>query len=169
MWLKVSDDFGVEARDLSDAAFRTHVEGLLWVMARETGGFLHQKDVARFAESDRRDAAVRELLEEEYWVPEGSGYRIVHHMEHQIEPEVASAKRRKAAERQRRHRAKAAGLPEPPSRGGSRRDGPGDATRDPGRVRTGRDGTSRGGAQLGEGDEDWPAVVGPGMKPSRRS
>ncbi len=60
-WAKLSDSFGDEVAGLSDAAFRTHVEALLWTMRRETDGHLAERDVRRFAETADPAAAVQEL------------------------------------------------------------------------------------------------------------
>ena len=143
-WLKTSDDFGDQCAGLSDAAFRTHVEGLLWVMRRETGGQLDRRDVRRFAETANPDKAVQELVDHGFWTATGSGYQIQHHMEHQPDPETLAARRANDAERQARRRRKAAGL-DTTSQRESRRDTPRDVTRDdprdPGRDGSGLDGT----------------------------
>lgn len=132
-WLKLSDDFGDQCADLSSDAFRTHVEGLLWTMRRETGGRLSVRDVSRFSEVDDPDAAVRELLAAGFWREAAGGYEVVHHIEHQPEPDVIARRRQATAERVRRHRRKRAGLDaEPVGNGVTER-----VTRDG----TGRDGT----------------------------
>lgn len=161
-WTKLSDDFGDECADLSDAAFRTHTEGLLWTMRRETGGAVTTRDVSRFAESADWREAVTELVTRGFWDQYDNGFLIQHHMQHQPEVEVLAARRRNDAERQRRKRRKAAGLVddprEPREAGGSSKpeanasqdmsrrdsdrdsqvDDPRDHPRDPGRVGTGR-------------------------------
>lgn len=109
-WTKLGDEFSVECRDLSDAAFRTHVEGLLWVMKRETGGYLETREVRRFAESPHAEMALTELVSVGWWSIDGQGYRINHHMEHQPEPDLLAKRREAAAERQRRFKRKKAGL-----------------------------------------------------------
>ncbi len=111
-WLKISDDFGDDCArgGLSDSAFRTHVEGLIWTMRRETGGQLSERDVARFAESTQAPAAVRELCDTGFWQRTPDGYQLRHAMEHQPDPEVLSARREATARRVTRHRRKAAGL-----------------------------------------------------------
>lgn len=109
-WTKLSDDFSDECRHLSDAAFRTHAEGLLWAMRRETGGYLTSRDIARFAESPHAEMAVTELVACGWWSVEGQGYRINHHMEHQPEPDVLAKRRELTADRVRKHRRKKAGL-----------------------------------------------------------
>lgn len=110
-WTKLSDDFSDDCRELSDSAFRTHVEGLLWSMRRETGGYLSVRDVVRFSESPHAEMAVVELVACGWWSIDGQGYRINHHMEHQPEPDVIAKRRADTADRVRKHRRKKAGLP----------------------------------------------------------
>ena len=110
-WTKLSDDFSDHCSELSDAAFRTHVEGLLWTMRRETGGFIASRDVKRFTESPHAEAAIAELVACGWWSIERQGYRINHHMEHQPEPALIAKRRDLTAERVRRHRFKKAGMP----------------------------------------------------------
>lgn len=111
-WLKLSDDFpdALARVGLSDAAFRTHVEALCWVMRRETGGRLSERDVRRACESTEVAHAVDELVDAGFWDRTPDGYVVAHHMEHQIEPEVLLHRRAQNAARQRRHRRKKAGL-----------------------------------------------------------
>jgi hypothetical protein len=129
-WVKLSDDFGERAArtGLSDAAFRTHIEALLWTMRRETGGWIHSRDIPRFAETKDPEAAVEELVGLGWWdypaiddrYPKDDPdrdpgadpglFRIVASMDDQPEPEVIEARRRKTAERVRQHRRKMAGL-----------------------------------------------------------
>lgn len=135
-WTKLSDDFSDQCRDLTDAAFRTHVEGLLWTMRRETGGQISHRDLLRFAECADPETAVAELVAVGWWSTTPGGWQIQHHMEHQPEPDVIDARRRLAAERQRRKRRRYAKVDRQPSS----RDDPRDDPRDPGRVGTGRDG-----------------------------
>lgn len=115
-WLKLSDSFGDECADaeLSDAAFRTHVEGLLWTMRRESGGRLTARDVKRFAETNCPDVAVVELIRAGFWTETASGHAVVHHMDQQAEPKILAQRRKLAADRQRGVRRRKARLdPEP--------------------------------------------------------
>jgi len=111
-WLKLSDDFADECAEagLSDAAFRTHVEGLLWTMRRESGGRLTPRDVKRFAETDDPDAAVAELAGVGFWADTTGVIAVVHHMDQQVEPRVLAQRRKLATERQRSVRYRKAGL-----------------------------------------------------------
>jgi hypothetical protein len=139
-WTKISDNFAEQCADLSDAAFRTHVEGLIWAMKRESGGMMTKRDVDRLAESEHAHEAVAELVERRFWTQLDNGYRIEHHMEHQPEPDVIAARRSLDAERQRRARRKKVGLDSTPSRRDVTRDETRDHPRDPGRVGSGRNG-----------------------------
>lgn len=114
-WTKLSDAFGDECASLSDAAFRTHVEALLWIMRRETGGVISDRDVLRFAETENPDEAIAELIACGFWTrstrrTRGVTYHVMHHMEHQDDPELTRVRREKAAERSRNWRRKRAGL-----------------------------------------------------------
>jgi hypothetical protein len=112
-WTKLSDDFSDECHSLSDAAFRSHIEGLIWTMRRETDGYITPHDVKRFAESPHAQMAVDELVACGWWEIDGQGYRIRHHMEHQPEPDLIARRREQTAERQKRFRRKKAGLESP--------------------------------------------------------
>lgn len=133
-WTKLGDEFSDECADLSDAAFRTHTEGLIWTMRRETGGYIDARHLKRFAESPHVNAAVDELVACGWWSIERQGYRINHHMEHQPEPELIAKRREMTNERVRKHRLKKAGLSpsngvsERVTRDGSGRDGSGTPT-----------------------------------------
>jgi hypothetical protein len=113
-WLKLSDDFGDDCARvaLSDAAFRTHVEALLWSMRRENRGHLDDRDVRRFAETTNSFRAINELLAVGFWVQDGAGYRVLHAMDLQIEPDLLEHRRKLTAERMRRMRRRKAGLSE---------------------------------------------------------
>jgi hypothetical protein len=109
-WTKLSDDFADDCArvGLSDAAMRTHVEGLLWTMRRETGGRLDALDIRRCVETANAAAAIAELLAVGFWEQIQGGYLIRHHMEHQPEPDLVAKRRENDAERQRRKRRKQA-------------------------------------------------------------
>jgi hypothetical protein len=158
-WLKLSDDYADElARfGLSDAAFRTHTEALGWVMRRETGGQITDRDVSRFAESRDVSRAIPDLCDLGLWERTPGGYTVRHHMEHQPEPDVLAARRTATAKRVQRHRRKAAGLapeenPSPSRNGVSER-----VTRDG----TGRDGTGNSTPLIKERQEPDHGVMDP--------
>ncbi len=169
MWTKVSDDYGDQCArlGLSDAAFRTHLEALLWTMRRESGGNIEERDVRRFAESPLVDAAVQELVDLGCWTKTQEGFRLNLHMEHQIEPEVIARRRESAAIRQRRKRRKDAGLQDQghASHRDERGDPPGDNPRDSGRDWTGLDGAGRAQLEKGYQVNDCPKCSECGMDP----
>lgn len=164
-WLKLGEEFVVEAAnaDLSDAAFRTHVEGLAWALDRENDGLFSVREVRRFAESPDASAAVKELLDAGFWAQESpTEIRIVHHMAEQPSAANLADRRHNNAIRQRRKRELDAltaqghtpesaervlaerGIPAPKvSRRESRRDKPRDETRDPERSGAERNGSER--------------------------
>jgi hypothetical protein len=136
-WLKLSDDFADECArvNLSDAAFRLHVEGLGWVMRRETGGSITQTDLRRFAETVDVRGAVQELCDVGFWTATSRGFVLNHHMQHQPEPDLLAARRTATAERVRKHRRTRAGL----------KDDAGNAVTPPATERVTRDGSGRDG------------------------
>jgi hypothetical protein len=112
VWLKLSDDFADDCAraGLSDAAFRTHVEGLLWCMRRETGGLLDSVAIRRAVETHAVDAAVAELVGAGFWSVWGDGWIVRHGMGDQPEPDLIARRRELTAERVRSHRRKRAGM-----------------------------------------------------------
>ena len=110
VWVKLSDDFPIKLAELglSDAAFRTHVEGLCWVMKRENGGAVSEKALKQFAETDHREIAVQELIARGIWAKTTDGYQILDHMDLQIEPEVLATRRQKDAAKHKAQRMRVA-------------------------------------------------------------
>jgi hypothetical protein len=98
-----------EVSRLSDAAVRTHVEGLLYVMGRETGGRIPKQALGWFAGTED-PGAVAELLDCGFWRDHGDAYEVVHHMDHQRAPDELARTRKLTAARQRRWRRKTADL-----------------------------------------------------------
>jgi hypothetical protein len=106
VWAKLDDAYGDDCARLSDAAFRTHTEGLGWTMRRVTEGHITARDLRRFAETADPETAVAELTECGWWKdhPGGDGWQIVHDMDHQRTREQIEADRAATADRQRRWR-----------------------------------------------------------------
>jgi len=150
-WTKLSEDFPEDCArvGLSDAAVRTHLEGLVWAMRRENDGRLYTRDLGRLADTSDPMAAAAELVAVGFWTQLPDGWQIEHQMEHQPESDVIAARRELSAERQRRKRRKAAGLPDPDPDGDSllprdnTRDDQRDDTRDPERSGTERNGSEQ--------------------------
>jgi hypothetical protein len=146
-WTKLGDEFPAAARNLSDGAFRTHVEALTWSSSRLLDLMIPKHEVRRFAETLDPDTAVEELLDAGWWQDCGdAGWYIgCRFAEWQLERSVIDHRRALAAERQRRKRLHASGdhslCTETCSvTRDSPRDVARDDTRDPGRGGSGRGG-----------------------------
>lgn len=83
-WSKLSDDFSDDCWTLSDQAFRTHVEGLVWSNRKLLDCRIPKADVRRFA---KHPEAVAELVDVGWWSDEGDHYLIRHHARYQREKE----------------------------------------------------------------------------------
>ena len=79
-WTKISDDFTDDTWTLSDAAFRLHVDGLVWSNRKLLDLRIPKEEVRRFA---KHPDAVDELLDGNWWRDEGDAYVIVHHSRYQ--------------------------------------------------------------------------------------
>lgn len=141
-WTKIGDEFSDAARDLTDAAYRTHTEALLWSNRRLMDLVIPKRDLKRFAETADPDTAAKELIETGWWQDCGDEWWIgCRFADCQLERSVVERKREQSAVTTRRHRLHKAGdhsLCNP-----SRCDSAGDASPDvsPG---TGRDGSGTG-------------------------
>jgi hypothetical protein len=87
-WTKLSDDFSDDCWELSDAAYRLHVEGLNWTMRKLNSGRLAKDEMLRWA---KRPGAAEELVARGYWRDEGNYFAIVHHIGYQREPDKVLA------------------------------------------------------------------------------
>jgi hypothetical protein len=79
-WSKLSDDFSDDCWELSDAAVRLHVEGLVWSNRKLLDLRLAKADMVRWA---KRPAAASELVAAGWWRDTGNHYAIVHHAAYQ--------------------------------------------------------------------------------------
>lgn len=84
-WTKLSDDFSDDCWTLSDAAFRLHIEGLVWSNRKLLDCVLRKDELRRWA--SRPDAA-QELLDAGWWVDNGDTYTIRHHATYQRDREA---------------------------------------------------------------------------------
>jgi hypothetical protein len=82
-WTKLSDDFGEDCWTLSDAAFRLHVEALVWSNFKLLDGRITKDDLRRFAKNPDAADTVTELLDCGFWIDDGDAFVIVHHLPHQ--------------------------------------------------------------------------------------
>jgi hypothetical protein len=109
-WTKLGDEFSDEARDVTDAEFRTHVEALLWSNRRLLDLHVPKRDVRRFAESPDADAAVDGLVVKGWWEDRGEVWYIgVRFPEWQRDRSQVENRRAYLAEAQRRSRKHKAG------------------------------------------------------------
>ena len=110
-WVKLSDNYFEETESLSDAAARTHTDGLCFAMQRETGGFITESNLRKLAGTRNPRRAVKELVDCGFWAVEKGGWQIIHHMEHQPSTDEIKAKRNQDALRQKNKRRRNLGLP----------------------------------------------------------
>lgn len=88
-WAKLPDEYGNQCAEagLSDAAFRTHTEAILWVFGRERPDSDRKKVtmripkglLPRFAASPDRDVAAKELVDLGWWKEHAADYEVVMH------------------------------------------------------------------------------------------
>jgi hypothetical protein len=109
-WTKLGDEFPDEARDLSDAEFRTHVEALCWSNRRGLDLLVPKRDLRRFAESPDAPGAAASLVARGWWEDRGGAWHVGGRFAEWQPGRVAIDERKVLArERQRRHRAHRAG------------------------------------------------------------
>ena len=136
-WTKLGDELGGEARDLTDAEFRTHIEALLWSNQRLLDLYVPRRDLRRFAETADPAAAAAGLVAKGWWQPAGDGWYVgVRFPEWQLERTVVEYRKDSAALRKRRQRMHAA-ADHSICLSANCADVTRDGTRDPGRVGSG--------------------------------
>jgi hypothetical protein len=79
-WTKLGDEFADECWTMSDAAFRLHVEGLIWSNRKHLDGRLAKKEMARWA---KHPDAASELADVGFWEDCADHFQIVHHLGYQ--------------------------------------------------------------------------------------
>lgn len=109
-WTKLGDEFPAEARDLTDAEYRTHVDALGWSNFRLLDLAIPKRDLLRFAETADPEQAAKGLVSKGWWADAGDAWMIgMIHPEWQLERSVVLKRRELAALRQRRSRLHRAG------------------------------------------------------------
>jgi hypothetical protein len=93
-WTKLGDEFSDEARDLSDAAYRTHVDALCWSNRRQLDLVIPKRDLRRFGETDDPDTAAKELVHGGWWEDRGDAWWIGCRFADWQQESVVIAKRR---------------------------------------------------------------------------
>jgi len=140
-WTKLGDEFAVEARDLTDAEYRTHTEALIWSNWRLLDMMVPKRDLHRFAESPHAEAAVAGLVAKGWWQDHGRswfvGVRFPEWQRDRAQVEHRRAYLSAAQRRSRKHKAGDHSECLPQSR--CRQPSTVDSTVDPGRDGTGRE------------------------------
>ncbi|MDP9428473.1 MAG: hypothetical protein M3Q47_06150 [Actinomycetota bacterium] len=109
-WTKLGEEWPDSARELTDGAFRTHVEALCWSNRRGLDLTIPKRDLKRFAETDDPDTAVKNLIAAGWWQDCSDSWFIgVQFADWQIEAAVVARRREQSALTTRRSRLHKAG------------------------------------------------------------
>jgi hypothetical protein len=109
-WTKLGDEFSDEARDLTDAEHRTHIDALGWSNRRGLDLLIPKRDLRKFAESPDAEAAVTGLVAKDWWEDRGDcWYAGLRFPEWQLERAVVVQRKEANALRVRRSRMHKAG------------------------------------------------------------
>ena len=109
-WTKLGDEFSDEARDLTDAEYRTHSEALIWSNRRGLDLLIPKRDLKKFAESADAEDAVGGLIAKDWWADEGDRWNVgLRFPEWQLERVVVQQRKEANALRVRRSRLHKAG------------------------------------------------------------
>jgi hypothetical protein len=101
----LGDEFSDEARDLTDAEYRTHVDALCWSNRRLLDLLIPKRDVRRFAETADPDAAISGLVAKGWWEDRGEAWYVgLVFPEWQQERADVERRQEAAAQRSRRWR-----------------------------------------------------------------
>jgi hypothetical protein len=107
---RLGEDFPYEARGLTDAEFRTHVEALVWSNWRGLDLLISKRDLRRFAYSLDAETAVGALIAKGWWADRGDCWYVgLRFPEWQVERAVVEQRREAGALYSRRHRMHKAG------------------------------------------------------------
>jgi hypothetical protein len=109
-WTKLGDEFSDEARDLTDAEYRTHSDALIWSNRRGLDLLVPKRDLRKFGESPLADDAPEGLIAKGWWADEGDHWNIgLRFPEWQLERAVIKQRQEANALRVRRSRMHKAG------------------------------------------------------------
>jgi hypothetical protein len=109
-WTKLGDEFSDEARDLTDAEYRTHSEALIWSNRRGLDLVIPKRDLKKFAESPDAETATEGLIAKDWWADEGDAWNVgLRFPEWQLESVVIRQRKEANALRVRRSRMHKAG------------------------------------------------------------
>jgi hypothetical protein len=109
-WTKLGGEFSDEARDLTDAEHRTHVDALGWSNRRGLDLLVPKRDLRKFGESPDAEAAAGGLLAKGWWEDRGDCWYVgLRFPEWQLERAVIKHRQEANALRVRRSRMHKAG------------------------------------------------------------
>lgn len=109
-WTKLGDEYSDEARDLTDAEYRTHTDALIWSNRRGLDLMIPKRDLRKFAESPDAETAVEGLVAKDWWADEGNQWNVgLRFAEWQLERVVIVQRKEANALRVRRSRLHKAG------------------------------------------------------------
>jgi hypothetical protein len=109
-WTKLGSEFAYQARDLTDAEHRTHVDALGWSNERGLDLVIPKRDLRRFGDSPDAAAAPDGLISKGWWEDRGDCWYIgLRFPEWQLERAVIRQRREATALRGRRARMHKAG------------------------------------------------------------
>lgn len=134
-WTKLSDDFTDDCDTLSDAAFRLHVEGLVWSNRKLLDCRLPKDRLQRYT---THPDLVTELLDAGWWAEDGEHYVIRHHAGYQRNREEVIAQ-----QEANRRNGRRGGRPSKASREQALSSETQSVSESPSESRTHRDGTGR--------------------------
>jgi Recombination endonuclease VII len=107
---RLGENFPYEARGLTDAEFRTHVEALVWSNWRGLDLLIPKCDLRRLAYSPDAETAVAGLIAKGWWADRGDCWYVgLRFPEWQIERAAVEQRREAGALYSRRHRMHKAG------------------------------------------------------------
>jgi Recombination endonuclease VII len=107
---RLGDDFAYEARNLTDAEFRTHVESLVWSNSRGLDLLVPKRDLKRFAYSPDAGTAADGLVGKGWWADRDECWYVgLRFPEWQLERAAVEQRREAGALYARRHRMHKAG------------------------------------------------------------
>jgi hypothetical protein len=105
VWTKYGDEYPFEARNLTDAEWRTHGEALIWSNDKYLDFLIPKEDLRRFTYSAGAPKAAKGLVAKGWWVDEGDSWYIgTVHPEWQLSAAEVKQLKAKAAARMKRIR-----------------------------------------------------------------
>lgn len=109
-WTKLGDEFSDEARDMTDAEHRTHVDALGWSNRRGLDLLIPKRDLRKFGESPDAEAAAVGLVAKGWWADRDDCWYVgLRFPEWQLERAVVKHRQEANALRVRRSRMHKAG------------------------------------------------------------